>query len=144
MPLAMLAKKDEQVTLLTLIDSVKANVKGRNCGAIVTFTGVIRPKTAEGETVDHLAYEVFEEAARKALDDLVKGLLMLEGVFDAAICHKYGRFLPGEEVVYIAIAAERSEAAFNALRLAVNRTKHEIPIWKKEFTGKSGYWVDLE
>lgn len=144
MPLAMLVKKGEPLALSKLVEDIRSDLQGKNCGAIVTFTGIVRPRTHKGDTVGHLEYEVFEQVARESLGRMVKSLMLIDGVLDVAICHRYGSFFPGEEVVLIAIAAEHSETAFQVLRLAVNRVKHELPIWKKEFTSKGNYWVDLE
>jgi molybdopterin synthase catalytic subunit len=143
MPFGILAQKEDGVELSTIIGNVRSAIEGKNCGAIVTFTGIIRPKTNEGEVVDHLEYEVYPEAARKGLENMAKALCMIEGVLEAAICHKYGNFKPGEEVLYVVIATERSTIAFEALRMVVDRAKHELPIWKKEFTEKGDYWVDV-
>ncbi|MCQ5362642.1 MAG: molybdenum cofactor biosynthesis protein MoaE, partial [Candidatus Methanomethylicia archaeon] len=143
MPIGILAKKDDPVSLESLIKMVKDGVRGKNCGSIVTFTGVVRGRTPDGKKVEKLEYEVFEEAARKALNDMSKAISFISGVLDVAICHRYGTFTPGEEVLYIVIATERSEAALETLRLAVNRVKHEIPIWKKEHTAEGSYWVDI-
>ena len=144
MPLTLLAKKGEAVDLASLVAAVRKGVKGRNCGCIISFMGIVRPKTQDGELVDHLEYEVYEEAARRSLENMVKALLLVDGVLDLAICHRYGSFNPGEEVLYVVVGAERTEVAFDTLRLAVTRAKHELPIWKKEFTSKGDYWVDLE
>ncbi len=144
MPIGILAKKDENVDLAALVGRVRGAIAGKNCGAIVTFTGIVRPKTHGGETVDHLEYEVYPEAAKKGLEDMAKAICMVEGVLEAAICHRYGSFKPGEEVLYVVIAAERSGVAFDTLRMIVTRAKHELPIWKKEFTEKGDYWVDVD
>ena len=144
MPFGILAKKEDGVELADIIDDVRKAVKGKNCGAIVTFTGIIRPKTHEGKAVDHLEYEVHAEAARKGLENMAKALCLVDGVLEAAICHKHGCFKPGEEVLYIVIATERSTIAFDTIRMVVNRAKHELPIWKKEFTEKGDYWVDID
>lgn len=143
MPFGMLAKKEDRIELSVMINEVKIATEGKNFGAMVTFTGIIRPKTQGGEAVDHLEYEVYPEAAKKGLENMAKALCMIEGVIEASICHKYGSFKPGEEVLYIVIATERSNIAFDALRMMVNKAKHELPIWKKEFTDKGDYWVDV-
>jgi molybdopterin synthase catalytic subunit len=143
MPFGILAKKEDRVDLAGIIGDVREAVKGKNCGAIVTFTGIIRPRTHEGMAVDRLEYEVYQAAARKGLEDMAKAICLVDGVLDAAICHRYGSFKPGEEVLYVVIASERSTIAFDAMRAVVNRAKHELPIWKKEFTEKGDYWVDV-
>uniref|UniRef100_A0A7C3IS43 Molybdenum cofactor biosynthesis protein MoaE n=1 Tax=Candidatus Methanomethylicus mesodigestus TaxID=1867258 RepID=A0A7C3IS43_9CREN len=144
MPKTFLAKREDAIALQDVIDSLKPSLKGCEHGAVVTFTGVVRKKSAEGKDVDHLEYEVFEEAAKRAMDEMAKAALLIEGVVDVAICHKYGKFYPGEEVLYVALATERSQAAFDTLRLLVTRIKHELPIWKKECTTDGEYWVDAE
>lgn len=144
MPIGILAKKEEAVDLNALIKIVKDSVKGKNCGSIVTFTGIVRGKTLDGKTVEKLEYEVFEEVARRSLDEMSKALSLISGVLDVAICHRYGTFHPGDEVLYVVIATERSGTAFDVLKLAVNRIKHEIPIWKKEHTTEGSYWVEVE
>ncbi len=143
MPIGILAKKEDPVNLESLIKMVKDSIRKKNCGSIVTFTGIVRGKTPDGKTVEKLEYEVFEEAAKKVLDEMSKAISLISGVLDVAICHRHGVFTPGEEVLYIVIATERSEAALETLRLAVNRVKHEIPIWKKEHTTEGSYWVDI-
>lgn len=144
MPIGLLLKKDDPIDLTKLISKVRASVKGKNCGAIVTFTGLVRSRSHDGKKVDHLEYEVFEEAARKAIEGMAKTITFIEGVLEAAICHRYGTFSPGEEVLYVVIATDRSNVALETLQLAITKAKHEIPIWKKEHTMNSSYWVDIE
>jgi molybdopterin synthase catalytic subunit len=144
MPISLLAKKEDSIDICSLIQQVKSSLKGNACGAIATFTGIVRAKGADGAAVDHLEYEVYEDAARKSLDAMVKAVVLIEGVHEAAICHKYGKFIPGEEVLYVVIAAERSQVAFDILRLAVAKVKHELPIWKKEATAGGKHWVDVD
>jgi molybdopterin synthase catalytic subunit len=144
MPTGILAKREDAVDLASVVGDVKKAIEGKNCGAIITFTGIIRPATHDGSAVDHLEYDVYPEAARKGLENMAKALCMIEGVLEASICHKHGSFKPGEEVLYIVIATERSGAAFDSVRMAVNKVKHELPIWKKEYTAKGDYWVDID
>ncbi|MCC6012960.1 MAG: molybdenum cofactor biosynthesis protein MoaE [Candidatus Verstraetearchaeota archaeon] len=140
MPIGIIAKKEENIDLYSLINKIKDNIKGENCGVIVTFTGIVRHKTLDGKNVEKLEYEVFEEYAKKIINEIVENISKINGVIDVIICHKYGTFLPGEEVLYIVIAAERSEIAIEAMKIALNKAKHEIPIWKKEYTSNGAYW----
>lgn len=144
MPEGLLAKKDEGVDLPHIIGILKKGLASNDYGAIVTFTGVVRNTSADKAPVDRLEYEVYEDAARDALKRMAKALTMIEGVKEAAICHKYGSFMPGEEVLYVAIATDHSSIAFDTLKLAVNRIKHELPIWKKEHAADGSYWVDID
>jgi len=144
MPVGILAKREDPINLEDMVANVKKAVEGKNCGAIVTFTGIIRSRTHEGAAVDHLEYDVHPEAAKKGLEDMAKALCMVDGVLEASVCHRYGSFRPGEEVLYIVIATQWSSVAFEILRKAVYMVKHELPIWKKEFTDRGNYWVDID
>ncbi|MEM1573879.1 MAG: molybdenum cofactor biosynthesis protein MoaE [Candidatus Methanomethylicaceae archaeon] len=143
MPIGLLLKKEESVDLFSLIKILKENIKEKNCGAILTFIGIIRGMTLDGKKVEKLEYEVFEEIAKRALENIANTIYMMGGIIDVIICHKYGVFLPGEEVLYIIVAAERSEKAMDAIRVALDKVKHEIPIWKKEYTEEGSYWVGI-
>jgi len=144
MPVGILAKREDPINLEDMVANVKKAVEGKNCGAIVTFTGIIRSRTHEGAAVDHLEYDVHPAAAKKGLEDMAKALCMVDGVLEASVCHRYGSFRPGEEVLYIVIATQWSSVAFEILRKAVYMVKHELPIWKKEFTDRGNYWVDID
>jgi len=143
MPTGLLAKREDGVDLPRIIGILKKGLASNDHGAIVTFTGVVRGKTVGDAAVDRLEYEVYEEAARESVQAIAGALAAISGVKDAVICHKHGTFRPGEEVLYVAIAAEHSGEAFDALRLAVGRIKHELPIWKKEHSSDGSYWVSI-
>lgn len=141
MPIGIIVRKEENIDLYNLINKIKNNIEGKNYGVIITFTGIVRPKTLDGKKVEKLEYEIFEEYAKKAVNEIAESISKINGVIDVIICHKYGIFLPGEEVLYIVIAAERSEIAIEAMKIALNKAKHEIPIWKKEYTSEGTYWI---
>lgn len=144
MPEGILAKKEESIDLPRILQTLKQGLKSSDYGAIVTFTGIVRNAAADKTPVDRLEYEVYEDAAKSSLQAMANALALIEGVKDAVICHKYGTFRPGEEVLYVAIATDHSAIAFDTLKLAVNRIKHELPIWKKEHSTDGSYWVDVD
>ncbi len=143
MPNGLLARREDGVDLPRIIGILKKSLASNDHGAIVTFTGVVRGKTVGDSTVDRLEYEVYEEAARESIQGIAEALAAIDGVKDAVICHKHGTFRPGEEVLYVAIATDHSGVAFDALKLAVGRIKHELPIWKKEHSSDGSYWVSI-
>lgn len=143
MPIGLLVKKDDAIDLPALMKILRDNIKDKNYGAIVAFVGVVRGKTLDGKKVEKLEYEVFEEIAKRSLESIANTIYMMGGIIDVLICHKYGVFLPGEDVLYIIVAAERSEKAIDAIRAALEKVKHEVPIWKKEYTTEGAYWIGI-
>ena len=49
-----------------------------------------------------------------------------------AIAHAHGRLAVGEVAVAIAVGTVHRDEAFRACRAAIERVKHESPIWKQE------------
>jgi len=43
--------------------------------------------------------------------------------------------------LFVAVLGKHRREAFAVLAETVERVKMEVPIWKKEFTEKGGYWV---
>lgn len=144
MPLGIISRKDEGYGINDLLLEMKSRLEGGSYGALLTFVGTVRGKTPKGAEVFQLDYEVDEESAREILQKIACEVSRMNGVKEVVICHRFGTFKPGEDVLFVAVAAERSAAGIEAIRTAVSRVKHEAPIWKKESTSEGEYWVGIE
>ena len=112
-------------------------------GAVVTFLGTTRD-TFEGRRVIRLEYEAYEEMAYRKLEEIRQQLKAEFGVEDVAIGHRIGVVDIGEISLVVAVASPHRSEAFNACHEAVNRLKHSVPIWKKEFYEGGEHWVACE
>jgi len=138
--------KKGEFTLSELIKSIKGNSEFNRAGAIATFVGVVRSTSLEGENVEGLEIEAYEEQANKVLGSICKELKKLEGIVDVQIHHFVGKFKVGEDLVYVAVAGGHRENIFTVLQQAVERYKSETPVFKKECIVneegiKESYWV---
>ncbi len=130
------------VTLNDLVSLIKAHPEAKKAGAIVTFSGVVRGYTHEGKEVERLELEAYKEEAEKVLAKISDDLRSKPGILDVLIHHLVGEFSVGEDLVYIVVAGKSRKDVFPTLIEAVERYKHEAPIWKKEYLGDgSAYWV---
>jgi molybdopterin synthase catalytic subunit len=134
--------KKGTLSLQDLINFAKTNSKRDYIGAIATFTGVVRGYTHEGNNVQKLELEAYEEAAEHALQTIADELRKEPGIVDVLIHHLIGTFTIGEEIVYVVVTGRSRKEVFSTLMTAVERYKHEVPLWKKEYL-KDGkrYWV---
>ena len=94
-----------------------------------------------------LELQAYEEEANKILGDICADLKKREGIIDVQIHHFVGEFTVGEDLVYVVVAGAHRENIFGVLQEAVERYKHEAPVFKKEHiideTGtKEAYWVN--
>jgi molybdopterin synthase catalytic subunit len=138
--------KKGELTLSELLKSIKERADFRRAGAIATFVGVVRGETLDGEKVEGLELQAYEEEANKVLGSICEELKKREGVIDVQIHHFVGEFTVGEDLVYVVVAGAHRENVFGVLREAVERYKSEAPVFKKEHivdeTGaRESYWV---
>ena len=124
-------------------DAFTARVRRDTNGAVVTFLGTTRD-TFEGQRVIRLEYEAYEEMAYRKLEEIRKELKAEFGVEDVAIGHRIGVVDIGEISLVVAVASPHRGEAFHACHEAVNRLKHSVPIWKKEFYEGGEHWVACE
>ncbi|MGB8929843.1 MAG: molybdenum cofactor biosynthesis protein MoaE [Anaeromyxobacteraceae bacterium] len=121
------------------LSDVLAAVQGPGAGGVVTFTGVVRGET-DGKRVLRLEYEAYPAMAERKLDEIAAGIERETGAL-VSIAHRVGTLLPGEAAVVIACAAAHRAPAFRACEAAIERLKHDVPIWKREVFEDGSEWV---
>ncbi len=124
-------------------DLLTARVRRETNGAVVTFLGTTRD-SFDGKRVIRLEYEAYEEMAYRKLEEIRQQLRAEFGVEDVAIGHRIGVVDIGEISLVVAVASPHRGEAFQACHEAVNRLKHSVPIWKKEFYEGGEHWVACE
>ncbi len=139
--------KREAFSLLDMIGKVKNKSGFQKAGAIAMFIGVVRGETLQGEKVQKLMLEAYEENANEVLAKICSDLKKKPGIVDVQIHHLLGEFSVSEDLVYVLIAGSHRRNVFPVLEEAVERYKREVPIFKKEYvlTDKGeerAYWVE--
>ncbi|MEM2439788.1 MAG: molybdenum cofactor biosynthesis protein MoaE [Candidatus Bathyarchaeia archaeon] len=134
------------LSLERLIAEVKSKPNFHKAGAIAIFVGIVRGENPNGEKVQKLEIEAYEEKADEVLSGICQDLKVRKGVVDVQIHHFSGEFNVGEDLVYVLVAGTHRENVFPVLKEAVERYKKEAPIFKKEYVvTKDGeaksYWV---
>lgn len=137
-PAARWAVVDRPISL----DEVLAAVEGEAYGGVVTFTGRVRRHSA-GRIVERIEYEAYREMAEAKLGEIVAEVEQRCDGARCAIVHRVGTLVVGEVAVVIAVAAPHRAPAFEGCRLAIERLKEAVPIWKKEYDREGGCWVGM-
>ena len=102
------------------------------CGGIGVFIGTVR-NHHEGKSVQALKYTAYAPVAEKMIRQIEQDIQQKYGVSYIRVVHRIGALGIGETaIIAIAYAAHRREA-FQACEEAVERVKHEVPVWKEEF-----------
>jgi molybdopterin synthase catalytic subunit len=134
------------LSISNLLHKIKKNSDFAKAGAIALFIGVARGETLEGEKVQKLTLEAYEENANEVLAKICTDLSQKPGIVDVQIHHLLGEFDIGEDLVYVSVAGSHRTDVFPVLREAVERYKSETPIFKKEQVlnaegSATAYWV---
>lgn len=118
--------------------------RGRtDVGALASFIGLCRDEagTLEALELEHYPGMAEEELARIA--DEAERRWPLLGV---TVIHRYGKILPGEQIVLVICASSHRGAAFAAAEFLMDFLKSRAPFWKKEHRadGTQGGWVEAK
>ena len=108
-------------------------------GGVATFVGLVRGGAdgVQAMTLEH--YPGMTERQLQAVEDEARGRWP---AIDIVIIHRYGRLLPGERIVFVAVGAAHRQDAFAACEFLVDWLKTRAPFWKLEERREGADWVE--
>jgi molybdopterin synthase catalytic subunit len=109
-------------------------------GAVATFTGICRASN-EGEAVAAMTLEHYPGMAEAEIARHVEEAQSRWPLLGVTVIHRYGRLVPGENVVLVVTTSSHREAAFAAAEFLMDYLKVSAPFWKKEERARGGEWV---
>jgi molybdopterin synthase catalytic subunit len=115
--------------------------RGRtDIGAVVTFAGICRDHEGghgvSALTLEHYPGMAEEEIARHVAEAETRWPLL--GV---TVIHRYGRMVPGDNIVLVVTASAHRQAAFEAASFLMDYLKTRAPFWKLEERPDGKDWV---
>lgn len=123
----------EPLDLAALIaDSVDAR-----SGALVVFGGTVR-NHHEGRGVTRLEYSAYAPLAETLIRAIEQDAVARFKVHYCRVVHRTGALGIGATAIYAVVRAAHRREAFAAAQYAVDRVKHEAPMWKEEFYDDGG------
>ncbi|MDA4114909.1 MAG: molybdenum cofactor biosynthesis protein MoaE, partial [Thaumarchaeota archaeon] len=108
-----------------------AEVNDPKAGGTVLFIGTVRDNSDAGD-VDMINYDAYLPMAEKRMVEIEEEVKRMWPVRKVAARHRIGDLKVGEVSVVVAVSAPHRAEAFEACRHAIERIKHDVPIWKKE------------
>jgi molybdopterin synthase catalytic subunit len=100
-------------------------------GAVVTFTGLVRGGTGE-TAIRAMTLEYYPGMTERELERIEREALERWPLQASLIVHRYGKLLPGENIVLVITASSHRQAAFEAASFLMDYLKTSAPFWKKE------------
>jgi molybdopterin synthase catalytic subunit len=102
-------------------DELSAWVVRPNCGAVVTFSGVVRDHSRDRDDVLALEYETSTKLAEQRIVEVVDAARERWPSLEAiAIHHRIGRVELSETTVVVAVSSPHRSDAFEAARFCID------------------------
>ncbi len=108
-------------------------------GGIATFTGLVR---GASDGVEEMTLEHYPGMTEKALTEIVEEADKRWPLLGVQVIHRVGALQPGDQIVYVGVAAGHRGEAFAACEFIMDYLKTRAPFWKKEKTADGARWVD--
>jgi molybdopterin synthase catalytic subunit len=117
-------------------------VGGRtDIGAVITFTGICRADE-NGAPIAALTLEHYPGMADAEIARHVEEACARWRLLGVTVIHRYGRIMPGEDIVLVATASSHRQAAFAAAEFLMDYLKTRAPFWKQVETAAGTAWVE--
>jgi molybdopterin synthase catalytic subunit len=118
--------------------------RGRtDIGAVVTFTGVCRAHEG-GAPLVAMTLEHYPGMAEAEVGRHVEAAEQRWPLLGVTVIHRYGRLVPGEEIVLVVTAAAHRQDAFAAAEFVMDYLKTRAPFWKQVEYVDRAQWVDAK
>lgn len=114
----------------------------RGDGAVVSFVGIARNATKDGEEVGKLVLEHHPRLTEKSLREIASDAASRFQVSHVRVVHRCGEIRPGEAIVFAGAAAHHRRAAFEAADYLMDRLKTEAIFWKREEGPNGSSWIE--
>jgi molybdopterin synthase catalytic subunit len=119
----------------------KALTAGRtDIGAVVTFTGICRGAD-DGKPVAAMTLEHYPGMAEAEIERHVAEAERRWPLMGVTVVHRYGRMVPGDDIVLVVTASSHRGDAFAAAEFLMDYLKTRAPFWKKEEGPAEAGWV---
>lgn len=118
--------------------------RGRtDVGALVTFTGICRGDE-NGEAIAALTLEHYPGMAETEIESHVAEAAQRWPLTGALVIHRFGRIVPGEDIMMVATASSHRAAAFEAAEFLMDYLKTRAPFWKQVEKASGPTWVEAK
>jgi len=111
-------------------------------GALVSFQGMVRPLTKQGEAVERLFLDYHPRMTLGSLRQIAQDGLDRFDLGAVTVVHRCGAMQPGDIIVLVAVASDHRRDAFLAGEYLMDRLKTEAVFWKREIGAFGERWIE--
>ena len=128
---------------------IAALTKGNtDIGAVVSFSGICRGGAGK-DAIAAMTLEYYPGMAEAEIGRHVSEAIARWPLTGVTVIHRYGRVVPGDNIVLVLTASVHREAAFQAAEFLMDYLKTNAPFWKSEERVENNdslkkTWVDAQ
>jgi molybdopterin synthase catalytic subunit len=112
-----------------------------NAGAMVSFTGLVRPTSADGH-VSTLSLQHYPGMTERGIAEAVTDAADRWQLEAALVIHRVGDMAPHNPIVLVAAASLHRRAAFEAADFLMDFLKSRALFWKSETGAQGRHWIE--
>jgi molybdopterin synthase catalytic subunit len=127
---------DPQLELAELTEAARGD------GAIVSFVGLARPESGEGNAIDAIVLDHHPTLTRQSLEDIAVACGERFDVSHVRVVHRCGTVPAGEPIVFAGASSIHRRSAFDAADYLMDRLKTEAVFWKREVGDGGATWIE--
>jgi molybdopterin synthase catalytic subunit len=127
----------------TAAESAKLTHGRTDIGAVVTFTGICRGDES-GAAITALTLEHYPGMVEDEIGAHAKEASKRWPLLGLTVVHRYGRILPGENIVLVVAASAHRQEAFDAANFLMDFLKTRAPFWKQVESSTGKDWVEAK
>ena len=109
-------------------------------GATAMFLGSVRG-LSEGRNLSSMTLEHYPGMTEKALQEIEQEARKRFDIKASLIIHRYGKLLPGDDIVLVITQSDHRKDAFAACEFLMDWLKTKAPFWKLESSAEQDQWV---
>jgi len=121
------------------IEINKITSRNKNIGGIGSFIGIVR--SGEDQKLKSMTLEHYPKMTEKMLEEINKEAQNRWNLIDSIIIHRYGKLLPGDQIVLVATFSQHRKDALESCEFLIDWLKTKAPFWKLEETNKGKIWI---
>lgn len=123
---------------------IAALTKGNtDIGAVVSFSGICRGGEGD-QAIAAMTLEHYPGMAEAEIGRHVSEAIARWPLTGVTVIHRFGRVVPGDNIVLVLTASVHREAAFQAAEFLMDYLKTNAPFWKSEERADSKVWVEAQ
>jgi len=111
-------------------------------GAVVSFTGLVRPSDRGGDAVDGLHLDYYPGVTEASLARIAEEAAARFDIAHSWVVHRCGFVAAGAPIVFAAAAAAHRRVAFEAADYLMDRLKTDAVFWKREDGAAGNRWIE--